>query len=154
MGDKQIYQMNLSSPNLLNICIDENEHEEIRGRMFHCFSKEPIPFDNVVELMKKAETFFDDIAFPQAATQSRSFRGKVENKQPKQMKKVVEQAEIIEHRGALASFITVVKFRQNSTWQGELFWIEQERRSFFNNSLDFVKLVDQALSQSEDGALN
>ena len=146
MENRQNYPMNLSSPNLLNICIDENEHEEIRGRMFHCFSEEPIVFNNVVELMKKAEGFFDDISFPQAATQSRSFVEKTERKQPKYMKKVAEQAEIIKYRGALASFITIVKFRQNSTWQGELFWIEQERKSFFVNSLDFVKLIDQALS--------
>ena len=148
MENKQNYQMNLSMPNVLNICIDENEHGEIRGRMFHCFSEEPVIFANVVELIKKAEDFFDDISFPQAATQSRSFRGKAEIKQPKRMEKVVEQAEIVEYRGALASFITIVKFRQNSTWQGELLWIERGEKAFFNNSLDFVKLVDQALIKS------
>ena len=145
MEEKQKYPINISAPNLLNICIDEMVHGEIRGRMFHCYADEPIVFANVVELIKNAEDFFDAIAFPQASTQSRSFKEKTVTKQYPPLKKVCGYEDIVCQRGELGSFITNVKFRQNSTWQGEIFWIEGEEKGIFTNSLDFVKLVDQAL---------
>ena len=147
MEKKQQYQMNLSAPNLLNICIDQTSYGEISGRMFHCYSEKPIIFGNVVELIKNAEDFFDDISFPQASTKSRTFLNKEEQKPHKTLKKVMEQADVVQEKGLLGTFITIVKFRQNSTWQGELLWVENDEKGYFTNSLDFVKLVDNALSQ-------
>lgn len=147
MEKKQQYQMNLSAPNLLNICIDHTSYGEISGRMFHCYSIEPIVFANVVELMKKAEEFFDAISFPQASTKSRTFLAKDELKPQQSLNKVLDQADVVQKKGLLGTFITIVKFRQNSTWQGELLWVENNEKGCFTNSLDFVKLVDNALSQ-------
>ena len=66
------YNVNRSAPNLLNICIDQLQQGELQGRLYHCYQKEAIYFSTVVEMIRKSEKLFDDIAFPQASTRTRS----------------------------------------------------------------------------------
>ena len=74
MENIQHYYVNISAPNLVVICIDENDSEERTGRMYHCYSSEPRKFFSVVELIRIMEEFFDDIAYPQASTMTRYFQ--------------------------------------------------------------------------------
>ena len=147
MEHNQQYRRNISAPNLLNICVDCNLNGEVRGRAYHCYKEEPISFSNVIELVREAEQFFDDIAFPQASTKTRSLVEKndkaiMQVRRPE--KKVVPEA-VAQNRGELATFLTNVRFRQNSTWQGEALWLEQEKVIRFSNILDFIREIDLAL---------
>ena len=144
--EKKEFKINISMPNLVNICVDKKEDGEISGRIFHCYTVQPIYFCNVIELLKEMEALYDHISFPQASTKSRSFKEKVFDGMVKKPEKVVSQAEIVQHRGKLGSFVAGVIMRQNSTWQGELFWLEKEVKQRFANTLDFIKMLDSALS--------
>ena len=53
MEQNKTLQINISMPNLINICVDEKEHGEIGGRIYHCYDKEPMLFHNVVEMLRK-----------------------------------------------------------------------------------------------------
>ena len=75
MENKKQPQINISMPNLINICVDEKNNGEFSGRLYHCYGKEAEPFHNVVELLRKVEDLFDRICFPQAST--KTARGKV-----------------------------------------------------------------------------
>ena len=150
MSRAQQYRFNISAPNLINICVDENHHGEISGRMYHCYSEEPVRFVNIVELIREAEKLFDTIAFPQASTKTRQF-AEESRKQTAPMKrpmKVVHQEDVAGNAGELGTFITSVRFRQNSTWQGEIYWVEKEEMSRFIDILDFIKKIDNALNDS------
>ena len=68
MSSVSNYKINISAPNLINICVDNNEQKEISGRLYHCYQEEPVLFANVVELIREIESLFDRIAFPQAST--------------------------------------------------------------------------------------
>jgi hypothetical protein len=46
-----------------------------------------------------------------------------------------------------AKFIIHVKFRQNSTWQGEIKWVDKDKTQYFRSSLEMVKLIDRALEE-------
>ena len=70
MEQNKTLQINISMPNLINICVDEKEHGEISGRIYHCYDKEPMLFNNVVEMLRKIEDLFDRICFPQASTKT------------------------------------------------------------------------------------
>ena len=148
MECKQIH-INMSSPNLINICVDCIENGEISGRIFHCYSREPEEFANIIHLLNRMEVVFDSISFPQASTKPRYF---VEpEKAPKaKLKKELDQKEVIRHTGKLATFVTCVKFRQNSAWQGELSWIERGETYLFSSTLEFIKLIDNALAEASD----
>lgn len=137
--------INISMPNLVNICVDEHKDGEISGRLYHCYKEDSILFSSIIDLLREMEALYDQISFPQASTRARQF-GESEIQQRKQRpQKVVNQTEVIEYRGKLASFITSVRFRQNSTWQGEFFWAEQNLNRYFSNTLDFIKHIDNVL---------
>ena len=149
MGNMQQYHISISAPNLINICVDEQSSGEICGRLYHCYSEEAVRFLNVIELLREMENLFDVIGFPQASTKTRSFikhfrQGSVPLDKPE---KKVSPESMVQWRGEKGTFITSVRFRQNSTWQGELFWVEKELVQKFSNTLEFIKLIDGNLSK-------
>ena len=148
MGDVHQYRINLSAPNLVNVCIDNNENGDMSGRMYCCYDKEPVLFSSVIDLIREMENLFDAISFPQASTRTRMFRQNKEGNTGSQIKpaKVVPQEEIIKNTGRMGTFITSVRFRQNSTWQGDMFWVEEETVYRFTDSLEFIRNMDRAVS--------
>ena len=148
MEKKQQYQINFSAPNLVNVCVDKTCDGEMSGKLYHCYAKDAIPFSNVVELIRIVDQLFDSISYPQASTKARSFIEAEEQPRQQRPEKVVRNEELVQYRGALGTFMVFVKFRQNSTWQGEMVWMEQEEKKFFSNTLDLIKLVDYALAVS------
>ena len=148
MGDAQGYRINISAPNLVNVCIDDNGSGDLSGRMYCCYSKEAIIFSGIIELLRDMEKLFDAISFPQASTQTRLFLQNRENDAGRLEKpeKVIGQEEIIKNTGLKGTFVTSVRFRQNATWQGEVFWVEQESLHRFNDSMEFIRIIDRAVS--------
>ena len=53
--------------------------------------------------------------------------------------------EVLANRGEEATFILHVQYRQNSTWQGKLIWLEVEQEEGFCSVLELLKLLDSAL---------
>ena len=152
MEKYNIHQINISAPNLIVICIDKADTEEIEGRFYHCYGNEPVSFVSIVEFLTKAEKFFDLISFPQASTRTRNFDSKIRNDKiynNHRPKKVVEQTEIIQRRGEKATFVVWVKFRQNSTWQGEMFWMEEGEKKIFGNVLELTSEIDKTLQKQK-----
>lgn len=142
------YRVNISAPNLMNICIDEIDSGELRGRLYHCYSAEPIEFPNVVHLVVEMESLCDAIRFPQASTKTRTFFEETVVYADKP-EKLVDQKEIIKHTGKKGTFITHIKFRQNSSWQGEFFWAEKETTYRFADTLSFLKMIDTILHENK-----
>ena len=91
------------------------------------------------------EKFFDEIQFPQASTKSRSFFSP-ETGEKTQKTKLAAQSDITLRRGEKATFILVVQFRQNATWQCDLFWVEKEEKQTFSSTLDLIKIFDGNLT--------
>ncbi len=144
------FDVNRSAPNLMNICIDQIQLGELQGRIYHCYKKEAIPFNNIVEMIRKSEKLFDYILFPQASTKTRSLidqESARSNQMPIRPERVVDPLEIMGQVGQLGTFITNVKFRQSAEWQGELFWVEKEEKMFFKNTLELIKKFDEALQR-------
>ena len=48
------------------------------------------------------------------------------------------------------TFEISVKFTQNSTWQGQIHWIENNRKQNFRSALEMLKLMDEVLTQEAD----
>ena len=45
-----------------------------------------------------------------------------------------------------STFEVSVKFMQNSTWQGQIHWIENNRKQSFRSVLEMLRLMDEALT--------
>ena len=50
------------------------------------------------------------------------------------------------------TFEISVKFMQNSTWQGQIHWVEKNLKQNFRSALEMLKLMDEALTETEESA--
>ena len=60
--------------------------------------------------------------------------------------------QVIGHRGEDATFIIRVQYRQYSSWQGEVTWLDGESRLPVGSVLELVRFIDNAMNASEKGA--
>jgi len=59
-----------------------------------------------------------------------------------------DQRDVISTKG---TFEITVKFMQNSTWQGQIHWIDKNQKQNFRSALEMLKLMDEALTEGGDG---
>lgn len=146
--------------NIVNLCMDSYSLEKQQGRFYHLYSAKPVEFSSFIEALKKMDDLYDKLDFPQASTELRSFLVDRRKRKPvgendgllkwteKRKEDVKEMAplkQVIEHRGAEATFIIRVKYRQNSSWQGEITWVDGKKKEYFRSALELMKLLDSAL---------
>lgn len=144
MSNNEGLHIALHAPNLINICVDDNKGEVLSGRLFHCYTEEAWEFKTIVQMLEKMETLFDAIGYPQASTVTRNF-GRHKDVQETELQKVKNQQDIIKHRGKKATFFVHVKYRQNSSWQGQVEWAEKGVLKQFDSELDLIKLITNAV---------
>ena len=48
------------------------------------------------------------------------------------------------------TFIVKILNQQNSTWQGTITWVEEQRTQNFRSALELLKLIDGALDENVD----
>jgi hypothetical protein len=51
-----------------------------------------------------------------------------------------------------STFIVQVQFSQNSSWQGTVAWTEQKKEKRFRSTLELIRLLDQAITTTQDNA--
>lgn len=144
---EQNYQISWYAPNFINMCIDNINDEELSGRIYHCYSKEPWKFTNILQLIELADDFFDKLEFPQASTSARSFTS-IQFSGIDRLDKVRSPEDFIENRGQKGTFFLNVRYRQNSSWQGIVTWVEEQREQHFRSALELLKLIDGALDNN------
>jgi hypothetical protein len=144
---EQNYQISWYAPNFINMCIDNINDEELSGRIYHCYSKEPWKFTNILQLIELADDFFDKLEFPQASTSARSFTS-IQFSGIDRLDKVRSPEDFIENRGQKGTFFLNVRYRQNSSWQGSVTWVEEQREQHFRSALELLKLIDGALDNN------
>lgn len=144
---EQSYQISWYAPNFINMCIDNIDDGELSGRIYHCYSKEPWKFTNILQLIELADDFFDKLEFPQASTSARSFTS-TQFSGVDRLDKVQAPEDFIENRGQKGTFFLNVRYRQNSSWQGSVTWVEEQREQHFRSALELLKLIDGALDNN------
>lgn len=144
---EQSYQISWYAPNFINMCIDNINDGELSGRIYHCYSKEPWKFTNILQLIELADDFFDRLEFPQASTSARSFTS-TQFSSVDRLNKVRSPEDFIENRGQKGTFFLNVRYRQNSSWQGSVTWVEEQREQHFRSALELLKLIDGALDNN------
>lgn len=137
------------SPNVICICINKIIDGNAKGKFYNCYSKHPVYFEEIVSLILQIEAVFDKINFPQASTITRSFFNDNTKALGKEFKKHMTPQEVIEQKGSKATFVVHVQYRQNSTWQGSVVWVDKNKTKNFRSALELLKLIDGALSESE-----
>ena len=64
-----------------------------------------------------------------------------------EVKKIDDHRDVGSTKG---TFEISVKFMQNSTWQGQIHWVEKNQKQNFRSALEMLKLMDEALAETDD----
>lgn len=46
-------------------------------------------------------------------------------------------------------FYVKITHREHATWQGEVTWIDRQEKQYFRSALELLRMIDQALDESE-----
>lgn len=144
---EQIY--GFEALNLVMVCVDEEEKEEYKGRLYHQYREEPIGFDNILQMIKRMEELYDTLNYPQASTKARCFVEKRKHGR-REVTKVTDREKIFRQKGELGTFVIRVQYRQNATWQGQVTWAEGQETRAFRSALELLKLIDNALDAEDN----
>ena len=140
--------VNISAPNLAVVCIDQVKEESYVGRLYHKYTVESLGFHNVEQLLLLIEQLCDKSGYPQSTTKKRTFQPDTKNTSREEASQVANIDLMLEEKGSMATFIVHVKYRQHSTWQGEVVWAEKNEKRTFRSALELLKLIDNALEEN------
>ena len=96
-------------------------------------------------MLLKMEQMLDAMEFPQSFTQKRSFAD-----YPR-LKTGPPSTEF--SQGKLATFAIKIIFRQNTSWQGSILWLEWGEEQSFRSVLELIYLMDNALKKTAKQAV-
>ncbi len=126
------------------VCIDNYEDQILCGRFYNAFQQEGVRFNGLMDFLLRMEHMLDGMDFPQAFSAVRSFAIPVE---PATTDPPEERLPL----GAQATFEVKILFRQNTSWQGCLTWLETGQEASFRSVLELVILMDSALTDTTAG---
>lgn len=119
------------------VCVDACQSGVLSGRFYNRFLSEGKSFRCLTEFLQAMEHMLDTLDFPRAYTQCRSFKPAVPAPD-----RAAEESRI---GGMEATFAVRIQFRQNSSWQGSVKWLEGEQELQFRSALELVCMISSVL---------
>ncbi len=139
-------QWYIGAPNGVILCVNSASAGELSGVFFHSYAECSVPFRGIGQMTLRMEALYDWLRFPFPGTNSRSFR---KEKPPRQIVhervKVMTDEELLSKHGDIGTFIVRVQHRQNSSWQGRITWMEEDRTVQFRSVWEMIKLIESAV---------
>ena len=135
------------------LCVDSLETYDFSGRVINPYMGEFRVFSSAKQMIDLMEAFFEEISYPQEYYTLRSFAAEKAPQEPRAVSEIVryhEDAVLLENRGAVASILFQVQYRQNAAWQGRAEWMERGISRPFRSILEFLHLVEAAAAQGAE----
>ena len=141
-------QWYIGAPNGVVLCVDRINDNMIEGSFYHSYSREAVPFTGTRQLTLRMEKLYDYLHFPFPGTNERSFfTPQAPSRLTKERIKVMTDDELLSKHGDIGTFIVRVQHRQNSTWQGRITWMEENKTVQFRSVWEMIKLIEGAVDQ-------
>ena len=139
-------QWYIASPNAIILCVNCRNGSGREGYLFHGYQKEPTPFKDLGQVTLLMEKLFDELRFPYPGTNERSFLPQQRHYLPTQERiKIMDDEELLQKHGDIGTFIIRVQHRQNSSWQGRITWMEEDKTIQFRSVWEMIKLIEEAI---------
>ena len=158
--DRPVYSSVTLPPNarLFMLTFGERNAPE-RWSVRHLFFKEPGQFSSVSGALLWMERILAELDCTQPDTQRRSFfpqkKTRAQEKQeylawlneekPKPLSPCWEPQLFCHADRASEVFYIRVLYRQHSSWQGEIYWKQDQQKQYFRSVLELMLLIDSAL---------
>ena len=147
-------QWYIGAPNGVVLCVDGFRQQELQGILYHSYQTEGEPFDNAQQMVLLMEKLYDSLNFPHPSTNERSFMKEQKNvRQKAERNKTMSDDALLSKHGDIGTFIVRVQHRQNSSWQGRITWMEEDKTIYFRSVWEMIKLIESAVdtvSEQED----
>lgn len=130
----------------IRLCVDSYEHGIMKGRYYSMgLEGNGRKFESLAQFLVSAEDLFDSINFPQAFAAKHSFA-------PHSSMTSGALAGAGSRKGERGTFVIRILFRQHTSWQGSIVWLEGGGEQTFRSVLELILLMDGALGGCEEGA--
>ena len=127
------------------IRVERYDNKNPEGTFYNLYYGTEVPFENLTRLLLLMEDLMDEMDCPQASVKSRRFT--TDTKAPE--RNSIPHLGVEPGQNALATFKVKVLFRQGASWQGKIWWLEEEMETSFRSALELIKLMDSALPQPQ-----
>ena len=139
-------QWYIGAPNGVVLCVDAARAGQLSGFLWHSYSPDPIPFVTMEQMTLRMERLYDWLQFPHRSTNRRSFTAEDRKYDTMEKReKIMSDENLLSKHGDLGTFIVRVQHRQNSSWQGRLTWMEQDKTIQFRSVWELIKLIESAV---------
>ena len=139
-------QWYIGAPNGVVVCADCRTAAGISGRLYHSYRTDEQPFGDFEQMVSLMEELFNALNFPHPGTNERSFTPvQKTGEHYTERQKVMKDESLLNKHGDLGTFIIRVQHRQNSSWQGRITWMEQDKTINFRSVWEMVKLIENAV---------
>ncbi len=143
MGKTQWY---IGAPNGVVLCVNGSNEGDLSGVFYHSYSTEAVPFSGIGQMVLRMEKLYDYLRFPYPGTNSRTFgEEKKLTRLTEERKKIMSDDALLSKHGDIGTFIVRVKHRQNSSWQGRITWMEEDKTVQFRSVWEMIKLIESAV---------
>ncbi len=122
------------------VCVDSYNEKVMKGRIYNPYFEGNIRFNGLMSFILAMEELLDEMKYPQAYEQRRSF-------EPPDIHMTDKGHELTDVRGERETFGVKIFFRQNASWQGTILWKERGREQSFRSVLELVLLMNSALQK-------
>ena len=129
--------------NGFRICVD-TEEQDMAGRIYSLLVPEVITYSGWNELFLKMDAVFDQVVYPQAFQEKRSFTGGTKAASYQGSPKLLQPYEAVTHeRGLLWTVDVVVISRRDTSWQGIVYDLDRQELGQFDGELGLMKILEQ-----------
>lgn len=128
----------------LRVCVDG---QGFSGRIVGQRISTAIHFSDINDFVVRVDALLDVQKFPRAFQKIRSFTEKQRPDVPAVLvhENMGELAEIEAQQGERATFLLLIRSRQNASWQGSIDWMDGTPKQNFDSTLEFVKALCKRL---------
>lgn len=140
---------------LISLCVDAGGRTGEQGELHHLYEGKTVAFCSLFEAVNQMEELYDAISYPRAASRLRSFwtdqkpnshaTGETPIFRPGEIREAGALEQVLRCRGAKATFWIRVLYRQHTSWQGEVTWVERQKKEHFRSTLELLRLLYGAL---------
>lgn len=124
-------------------CIDSYVKSVPTGRIYSAAYPEGKEFRCLMEMLDAVETALNSTNYPQSFTEMRRF---ITKSPPSSEDGSKRDTKI----GELATFTVKILFRQNTSWQGSVAWLEGQKEEAFRSALELIFLMNSVLEEDEN----
>ena len=120
-----------NSHSIAMVCVDSYEKGNLAGKFYTFHDSSAQDFSSLTQLLSKMEHRLGGVNLQEPQPHSRGSPGN-------------------RHwQGELATFTIRVLFRQNSSWQGSISWLERGSEHSFRSVLELIQFMDSALHMAQ-----